>query len=114
MAAADLAPIPDTHLQVIRLIGKTAQGRLAYAADAVVDGDLEGARDRAADCLARSLRSPLGLWPPTAPDTEVWVTETVERETPDDGTVQVTVTTERVATLEQLEAAPLADRRHRL
>lgn len=95
-------PLDDLDLEVVRLIGKTPRGRLAYAADAVVDGDREAARARAGDQLAGVLRSPLGLWAPVGPDTAVWVTETLERGTPDGQGATVGAASEYVATVDEL------------
>jgi hypothetical protein len=71
-----LASTEEVRVGVLRLIGKTESGRLAYAAEVVVDGDRIGARSAAWQRLAEHLTAPLGLWPQPTPDTQVWVTET--------------------------------------
>lgn len=48
------------------------------------------------------------------PDPDVWVTETVERGSPDDGTAVVMETAEFAAVLAELAATPLEGQHHRV
>lgn len=98
-------PLSHLRIEVLRLVGTTAAGRLAYAADAVVDGDREAARCRAGARLTQALQTPLGLWPPAAPDTEVWVTAKLERGAADGGAATTVATAQYVATVAGLGAA---------
>lgn len=93
----------DLGLAVVRLIGKAENGRLAYAADALIGGDLDQARTRAGARLAHHLAAPLALWPPATGSCQVWVTETAHCVDPVTGVEAKVATCEYVTSLSALQ-----------